>query len=186
MFISGQRGPFSTATSTLPPARMETTGRSLVLMRHDADAMQAGIKILQSTAGLTALRTSDVRSATGISPPGASEALILDQIGVAVINGDPDQIGRLSIQSTRSDSILAIEPERVVYAAMLASIATAPGQPSLSGEFIGHRLAIRRGHHARLLAWLSRRLRSRRRTLLRARHSTAAAGRGPGRGGGGV
>ena len=38
---------------------------------------------------------------------------------MAVVNGDPDQVGRLSIQATRSDSILAVEPERVVYAAVL-------------------------------------------------------------------
>ncbi len=100
-----------------PPTKPETTGRSLVLLRNGTDAMQAAIRTLQDGAGLSTVRMSDLRDGLRIAEVPASGAMLLDSIGVAIVNGDPDQIGRLNVQATKSDSILAVEPERVVYAA---------------------------------------------------------------------
>lgn len=102
------------ATSPLKP---ETTGRSLVLMRHGTDGMQAALRTLQESAGLATVRMSDLRDGPHVADIPISGAVLLEAIGVAIVNGDPDQIGRLNVQATKSDSILAVEAERVVYAA---------------------------------------------------------------------
>ena len=69
---------------------METTGRSLVLMRNGAEAMQAGVRALQDAAGLTAVRSADpprrVQKRRG--PP---SALCCSMRSEWRVNGDPDQ-----------------------------------------------------------------------------------------------
>ena len=117
--ITGSRGIVHLGRFAPLDAGPATTGRSLVLMRNGTDAMQAGMKVLKSVANLTTVRSSDIRSAIQSSEIPTSTALMLESIGVAIVNGDPDQIGRMSVQATRADSILAVEPERVVYAASM-------------------------------------------------------------------
>jgi subtilisin family serine protease len=133
MFNAGQRGFFSQSASTPTIARTETTGRSLILMRYGDEGLQAGIKALRDTAGLNTVRVQELHDGISMAALAPSEAMMLDSIGVAVVNGDPDQVGRLSIQATRSDSILAVEPERVVYAAMLPEFVGTSGRPALAG-----------------------------------------------------
>jgi len=135
MFSTSGREPFSGAFSSRRDVRPETTGRTLVLMRHGKDAMAAGVKALSSAAGLSTLRASDASNSMKMADLEPSTAMILDEIGVAVVNGNPDQIGRLSIQATRPDSILAVEAERVVYAAVWPPIGAAvmPVAPAAAG-----------------------------------------------------
>ena len=114
-----RRGSTGFGAASRGANRPETTGRSLVLMRHDGDAMQSAIKVLQDTARINVLRTSDLRDGGKTTAVPQSSALFLESLGVAIVNGDPDQVGRMSIQATRNDSILAIEPERVVYMAAM-------------------------------------------------------------------
>jgi subtilisin family serine protease len=109
--------------------KMETTGRSLVLMRNGPEAMQAAARALQDSAGLAAVRMTDLRDGLRIGEIPASSAMLLESIGVAIVNGDPDQIGRLHVQATKSDSVLAVEPERVVYAASRFSLPGGIGAP---------------------------------------------------------
>ena len=94
------------------------------------DAMHAAIRTLQDSAGLSAVRTADLRDGLRIAEIPASSAMLLESIGVAIVNGDPDQMGRLSVQAMKSDSILAVEPERVVYAASRFSLPSGIGVPT--------------------------------------------------------
>ncbi len=104
----------STLEERGPP---RTTGRTLVLLREGADATAASARALHNVAGLR-MRDSgptDRDASVAAIPP--SGAVLLDRVGVAVVNGDPDQIGRLCVQVARSDVLLAVEPERVVHSA---------------------------------------------------------------------
>ncbi len=99
----------------------ERTGRSLVLMRDGERSASAKVQSLREMAGLRAFVAEESSHGPQAAEVPESGALVLDRLGIAIVNGDPDQIGRLSIQATRSDSILAVEPERVVYVASQGS-----------------------------------------------------------------
>jgi subtilisin len=88
------------------------TGRYLVLLRN-ADgfndlAARLGLKMARSgdyTCG--AVRTEDITSDT---------AMLFDQLRVAVVTSEPGRIELLHSIAARDHSILAIEPERSLYA----------------------------------------------------------------------
>ncbi|MFH7023930.1 MAG: S8 family peptidase [Heteroscytonema crispum UTEX LB 1556] len=83
----------------------EMTGRYLVLFREDAIA--AGIEMLSEVA------TIDV---SGAEATAADTPILLSTLGVAVVNAEPEQIRSLRVSDQDDSPILAIEPERVVYA----------------------------------------------------------------------
>jgi hypothetical protein len=90
------------------------TGRQLVVLREGES--QAAVSTLSDQIGL---RTSDVAwSADFGDEDGVSAAaleggpVILDQLGIAVIPTDPDQVGVLSEGLDFGASILAVEPEQ--------------------------------------------------------------------------
>lgn len=93
-----------------------TTGRYLVLMREDA--VKAGAKLLREDAGLSVASSSDFDDgAVGAQEMSEGEAIIFDDLGVAVVDTPPEQLQSLGIAAADGDSaILAIEPERVCYA----------------------------------------------------------------------
>lgn len=94
-----------------------TTGRYLVLFR-EADGVQAGVSALSDTAGLSAMSTVDFdENAVPGEQLEESEAVVFDKLGVAVVDADPDQLQSFRAATTQEESpILAVEPERVVYA----------------------------------------------------------------------
>ena len=112
-----------------PGAGGETTGRYLVLFQEDA--VEAGINSLKDEAGLKVSRAKDADLA-GISSTAGGEldgqdAVVFEEIGVAVLNAAPDQMQRVGVAGAAAGTILAIEPERVVYAlAELAEVFPAP------------------------------------------------------------
>src|SRR5437870_4655381 len=96
----------------VPPG---TTGRYLVLMREDA--VKAGVKALRETAGLRVASTADfAEGAVEGEQLAQAEAIIFEDLGVAVVNTLPQGIQALSAAAGEENAILAIEPERVVYA----------------------------------------------------------------------
>jgi len=116
------------STNLTPPAlpdhydgSMETTGKYLVLFREDAvDSAKAMIKDI---AGLTHLAmVADFDSDDEFDAEAASNApgILFPEIGVAVLSGDPTQIGSLSIaaEGDGDRGILAVEPERIVHVMM--------------------------------------------------------------------
>jgi subtilisin family serine protease len=82
-------------------AGSETTGRYLVLFREDA--VDAGMQMLSETASINL-------SGEANSP------IVLSTLGVAVVDAAPAQLRSLRVAADESSPILAIEPERVVYA----------------------------------------------------------------------
>lgn len=91
-----------------------TTGRYLVLMREDAVA--AGVKALTDVAGLeVASARSFENGAVDSQTMSDAEAIIFENLGVAVVDTPPDQLRSLSA-SAEDSGILAIEPERMNYA----------------------------------------------------------------------
>lgn len=82
-------------------AESETTGRYLVLFREDA--VDAGMQMLSETASINLSGEAD-------SP------IVLSTLGVAIVDAAPAQLRSLRMSADESSPILAIEPERVVYA----------------------------------------------------------------------
>lgn len=96
----------------IPPG---TTGRYLVLLRESA--MKSGAKALKDTAGLRVASTADFSDgAVEGKQLAEAEAILFEDLGVAVVDSPPDQIQALTAAAAEESAILAIEPERVVYA----------------------------------------------------------------------
>jgi subtilisin family serine protease len=93
-----------------------TTGRYLVLL--GSEASRAGGKVLTDIAGMRVASTADF--AQGVIEPdklGDANAILLQELGIAVVDTPPDQIRSLNLATAEEGSgILAIEAERVVYA----------------------------------------------------------------------
>jgi subtilisin family serine protease len=103
----------STPFNTQP----ETTGKYLVLLRENE--VNAGIQALSDSAGVHGVARSadfegNVLSAEQLEN---AETLVFDNLGVAVVDLDPDQLQSLSELKADSSSVIEeIEPERIVYA----------------------------------------------------------------------
>ncbi|MDJ0735034.1 MAG: S8 family serine peptidase [Nostocaceae cyanobacterium] len=108
----------------------ESTGKYLVLFRKDH--VNEGIRSLSNFAGITSIaRASDfTASAVNRQQLNNTENLILDNLGVGVITLDPQQLHSLGAASIGHNPMLAIEPERVVYA--LPSIGLGELEPKIS------------------------------------------------------
>ncbi len=92
-----------------------TTGRYLVLL--DGDRGKDGVGILERQVGFRIASSSDV----GDMSPGAGTiesggGVVFEELGVAVVDGPPDQIQALGVANIEHGAILAYEPERIVYA----------------------------------------------------------------------
>lgn len=97
-------------------ASIETTGRYLVLLPEED--IDAGIRALSDSIGNVGVARSgdfvaNSFSAEELDSPRAS---IFDSLGIASISLDPDQKRSLETVATNNSSILAVEPERIVYA----------------------------------------------------------------------
>ncbi|HAX75818.1 MAG TPA: protease [Cyanobacteria bacterium UBA11372] len=82
-------------------AESETTGRYLVLFREDA--VDAGMQMLSESASINRFGEAD-------------GPIVLSTLGVAVVDAAPAQLRSLRMSADENSPILAIEPERVVYA----------------------------------------------------------------------
>ena len=127
-----------------------TTGRFLVLLREDGGS---GAQTLNKVAGLRVASSADF-SAAGVSAESldAAGGIVFEDLGVAVVDAQPDQVGALS--AAAESGVMAIEPERIVHAigeTLLPGVAPArllppPAGPSGGGlqlEYIrGYRDAL--------------------------------------------
>jgi subtilisin len=87
-----------------------TTGRFLVLL--DDDWSQAG-RELNRVAGLRAETPAPADLADVLHE---APAVIMDELGVAVVDADPEQVEALAMAVAEPGPIIALEPERVLYA----------------------------------------------------------------------
>ena len=106
---------------------IETTGRYLVLL-PDED-LGAGIQALSNATGIQGVaRAADFAdhafTTEELESPNAS---VFDDLGVAVVPLDPDQAQSVRASAAANHNVLAIQPERVVYAI---------GQTGLSGDYL--------------------------------------------------
>ena len=106
-----------------------TTGRSLVLFEEGG--AKAGMKAVQEAVGVQVVAASGEESA-----PVSGGGILFESLGVAVVDAPPDQV----MQAPAAPRILAVEPERIVYALESAqqaqtksngSSAPPPGAPPL-------------------------------------------------------
>jgi subtilisin family serine protease len=87
----------------------------------------AKTSMLSRVAGLTVASTADFEAGASVEDLGGAGALIFPDLGIAVVEAPPDQMRSLGAADAES-GILAIEPERIIYA-----IENEPAQPGLSG-----------------------------------------------------
>jgi subtilisin len=95
----------------------ETTGKYLVLLREDE--VNAGIQALSNSTGVSNVARATDFPDSALSPEQleSADTLVFDNLGVAVVNLDPDQLQSLcEVQADSSSAIEEIEPERIVYA----------------------------------------------------------------------
>ena len=82
-----------------------TTGRSLVLFEQGGT--EAGMAAVQEAIG------AEVVTATGDeAAPAEGGGVLFESLGVAVVDAPPEQL----LQAAGETTILAVEPERIVYA----------------------------------------------------------------------
>ncbi|MGH2412669.1 MAG: hypothetical protein ACRDEA_03025, partial [Microcystaceae cyanobacterium] len=132
-------------TSIVQPP--ETTGKYLVLLHEDA--VEAGIQTLQDSAGISNVARALDFEDSAVNPNEVSDkdTVVYDKLGVAVMQLDPEQLQSLNVASAENSTILAIEPERVVYAIDLGSDKLeqpiVSGATNLSVDYVrGYRDAI--------------------------------------------
>jgi subtilisin family serine protease len=113
-------------------AQPQTTGKYLVLLRENE--VNAGIEILSDAAGVTGVARAADFEANALSGQQLenAETLVFDNLGVAVVTLDPDQLQSLNLEKADSTSVIEeIEPERVVYAVSDVGVSRL-GQPMSS------------------------------------------------------
>ncbi len=125
--MPSERRPRTTARATsrsaapppevpAPPDGSEdgTTGRLLVLLAEGAER-SAATRGLARAAGVKVASSADL----GVDAPAELEVgagLFLDTLGVVVIEPAPDQLAAVAAASGAADGVVAVEPERIVYA----------------------------------------------------------------------
>jgi len=99
-----------------------TTGRSLVLFEEGAS--EAGMQAVQEAVGVEVAVAGGDEAA-----PAEGGGILFESLGVAVVDAPPDQV----IQAAGDAAILAVEPERIVYALETAeqSAAAANGHAAM-------------------------------------------------------
>jgi subtilisin family serine protease len=90
---------------------VETTGRYLILFREEA--VGQAVSLLSSTAGFLSASAADFE---GVDSVAGADAVVFDKLGVAVVSSVPPELLGLAATDQGTSPILAIEPERVMYA----------------------------------------------------------------------
>ncbi len=94
---------------------METTGRYLLVLAEEAITEVA--RILDAKAGLRTVSTADFTAgALNLEKLQPTDALFFDKLGVVAIQADEEQLEALTQASGEDKPILAVEPDRFVYA----------------------------------------------------------------------
>jgi len=120
---AGRGGAPPSAPAPSIPVEPGTTGRLLVLLGDGADARTAARSLTRAT-GVSL--TSSAELGEGALDPDVLQAgagVHLDSLGVLVLEPDPDQAAAVAAAAGSTPGILAVEPERIVYAIGDASVA---------------------------------------------------------------
>jgi subtilisin family serine protease len=108
----------ATPPPAAPPLPLEpgTTGRLLVLLGEGADARTAARTLTRAT-GVSLTSSAELGNAP-LDPDvlQTGSGVHLDSLGVLVLEPDPDQAAAVAAATGSTPGILAVEPERIVYA----------------------------------------------------------------------
>lgn len=98
------------------PSEPKYTGRYLVLLAEGHES--AGQKAVAKAAGIKNVASAADFRAGAIDPEAVSgaDALVLPEIGVMIVNGDPDQAAAVAAIEDETENIEAKEPEQVCFA----------------------------------------------------------------------
>lgn len=119
----------------------ETSGRYLVLFEEGAT--KAGLKALTNTTGVKVANSTDAEAGVFSAEELEQDGLLFDDLGVALISAQPDQLQALAANEEEQAAILAVEEERIVHALMVTEAASPPPATALSGDYIrGYRDAV--------------------------------------------
>ncbi len=110
-----------------PPSmtQPQTTGRYLILLEDDET--NAGVRAISHSTGVKDFAHSDDFADRAITPQvlASDEAVVFDELGVAVVTLAPDQLQSLNQQVGTSEAIVTVEPEQIVYAITESNLAQA-------------------------------------------------------------
>lgn len=96
----------------------ETTGRMIVTFRDDSsDGLKRGISRLQNVSGISSVsRSSDYGVASReMADVASTDTLMFDQLGIAVLSGDPDQSNAIMSAMSEDDGMV-VEKEYINFA----------------------------------------------------------------------
>jgi subtilisin family serine protease len=115
----------------------EYTGRSIVVFRDIAPSRRARfLKEVAAFSNVASAADFD-NSAMVVDQVSGADAVIFDEIGVAVVTPDPSQLNALHVSAEEDSPILVIEPEQVMYAIGVSPI------PGVVQEYLrGYRDAV--------------------------------------------
>lgn len=98
-----------------PPASEGYTGRYLVMLPEEGNA-KTHLEALQESTGMQVTRSSKFKNSVITSSDfEQNEAIYLEELGVAVLNANPQQLRSLAGPGIQESAYL-IEPERIVHA----------------------------------------------------------------------
>jgi subtilisin len=115
----GDAGDGAGDEATLSDQTMATTGRYVVVLSDDVHGDEGEITdALRSVAGATSVTsTSDTKThALDVAEAAGADAAVFVELGVAVVSAAPDQVGSMTAAAAEDPRIIAVEPERVMYA----------------------------------------------------------------------
>ena len=97
---------------------VETTGRMIVtLLDPSRSGIRAALSTMKSKAGVARVcHARDFRAEFSMAEAESADALVLDEIGVAVMSGSPDQLAGMASVSAVSTAQMVVEPEYMNYA----------------------------------------------------------------------
>lgn len=91
-----------------------TTGRYLVLLKEDG--VKEATRLMASSASMKVSAAADFGEDAIPNDLDGADAVVFENIGVAVVDTPPDQFDALSVAATDDSPIMFIEPEQHVYA----------------------------------------------------------------------
>jgi hypothetical protein len=81
------------------------------------DAVEAGVQTFTRTAGLRVTQRAEAEGGrVDLGALAAGEVIVFETLGVAVMATPPDQLRAVSAVPAEESGVVAIEPERIVYA----------------------------------------------------------------------
>ncbi len=116
----------------------EFTGKTLVLLRDNG--ANKGLEAIKDASGLTQVCNAGdyADHAVEMAEAGTAEVFLLDHLKVAVVDADPDQLSGLHAATAADGAIIAVEPERMMYA-----LAAMPDSAGFSSDYLrGYKAAV--------------------------------------------